>query len=145
GRPGGNPLTFVAAALPAVLLQPVRVRAGQLSDRLVYGRRATPYEVLSEFSGQIAGTYSTEDVLPRMARMLVEATGARRAGGGLGAAGSEHLEAAWPSANGSAHATAMAAIAAPDGQGQATAAPASDPDPAGPQGEGPAGGRAARS
>jgi hypothetical protein len=75
-RPGGNPLTFVAAALAAVLLQPVRVRAGQLADRLVYGRRATPYEVLSEFSGQIAGTYSTEDVLPRMARMLVEATGA---------------------------------------------------------------------
>jgi hypothetical protein len=66
GHPGGSPLTFTAAALAAVLLQPVRVRAGQLADRLVYGRRATPYEVLSEFSGQIAGTYSTEDVLPRM-------------------------------------------------------------------------------
>ena len=141
GRPGGNPLTFVAAALAAVLLQPVRVRAGQLADRLVYGRRATPYEVLSEFSGQIAGTYSTEDVLPRMARMLVEATGARRAEVWLRTAGSEHLEAAWPSANGSAHATAMAAIAAPDGQGQATAAPASDADAAGPQAEEPAGGR----
>ena len=125
GHPGGSPLTFVAAALAAVLLQPVRVRAGQLADRLVYGRRATPYEVLSEFSGQIAGTYSTEDVLPRMARMLVEATGARRAEVWLRTAGSEHLEAAWPSANGSAHATAMAAVVAPDGPGQATAAPAS--------------------
>ncbi len=105
GRPGGNPLTFVAAALAAVLLQPVRIRAGQLADRLVYGRRATPYEVLSEFSGQIAGTYSTEDVLPRMARMLAEATGARRAEVWLRTASSEQLEAAWPSANGSAHAT----------------------------------------
>src|SRR4029077_4674945 len=98
GRPGGNPLTFVAAALAAVLLQPVRGRAGQLADRLVYGRRATPYEVLSEFSGQIAGTYSTEDVLPRMARMLVEATGARRGEGGLGLAGRELLGAGWATA-----------------------------------------------
>ena len=65
GHPGGSPLTFAAAALAAVLLQPVRVRAGQLADRLVYGRRATPYEVLSEFSGQMRGTYSTEDVLPQ--------------------------------------------------------------------------------
>jgi signal transduction histidine kinase len=141
GRPGGNPLTFVAAALAAVLLQPVRTRAGQLADRLVYGRRATPYEVLSEFSEQIAGTYSTEDVLPRMARMLVEATGARRAEVWLRTASSEHLEAAWPSANGSAHATAMAAIAAPDGQGQAMAAPASGADAAAPQAEEPAGGK----
>ena len=141
GQPGGDPLTFVAAALAAVLLQPVRTRAGQLADRLVYGRRATPYEVLSEFSGQIAGTYSTEDVLPQMARMLVEATGARRAEVWLRTASSEHLEAAWPSANGSAHATAMAAIAAPDGRGQATAAPAAGADAASPQAEEPAGGR----
>ncbi len=79
GRPGSSPLTFVVAALAAVMLQPIRTRAGLLADRLVYGRRATPYEVLSEFSERMAGTYSTEDVLPRMARMLVEATGAERA------------------------------------------------------------------
>jgi hypothetical protein len=68
GRPGSSPLTFVVAALAAVMLQPIRTRAGLLADRLVYGRRATPYEVLSEFSERMAGTYSTEDVLPRMAR-----------------------------------------------------------------------------
>ena len=104
GRKGSSPLTFAAAALAAVLLQPIRTRAGLLADRLVYGRRATPYEVLSEFSGQIAGTYSTDDVLPRMARMLVEATGAERAEVWLRAAGSERLEATWPAANGSARA-----------------------------------------
>ena len=70
GRPGSSLLTFAAAALAAVLLQPVRARAGLLADRLVYGRRATPYEVLSEFSGQMAGAYSVEDVLPRMAAMV---------------------------------------------------------------------------
>jgi signal transduction histidine kinase len=122
GRPGGNPLTFVAAALAAVLLQPVRTRAGLLADRLVYGRRATPYEVLSEFSEQIAGTHSTEDVLPQMARMLVAATGARRAEVWLRTGGSEHLEAAWPFVNGSAPAAATAAIAAPDGPVRGAAA-----------------------
>jgi hypothetical protein len=58
GRPGSSPLTFAAAALAAVLLQPVRVRAGRLADRLVYGRRPSPDEVLSEFSGQMAPTRS---------------------------------------------------------------------------------------
>ena len=96
GRPGSSPLTFAAAALAAVLLQPVRVRAGQLADRLVYGRRATPYEVLSEFSGQMAGTYSVADVLPRMAAMLGEATGAERAEVWMRTGGAERLAAAWP-------------------------------------------------
>ncbi|HEY1345007.1 MAG TPA: histidine kinase [Streptosporangiaceae bacterium] len=123
GQPGGNPLTFVAAVLAAVLLQPIRARAGQLADRLVYGRRATPYEVLSEFSERMAGTYSTEDVLPRMARMLAEATGAQRAEVWLRTADREHLEAAWPSANGSAPVAPGAAPAA----AVAATAPAGEP------------------
>ncbi len=114
GRPGSSPLTFAAAALAALLLQPVRTRAGQIADRLVYGRRATPYEVLSEFSGQVAGTYSVADVLPRMAAMLGEATGAEQAEVWMQAAGTEHLAAAWP-----AQAPARAALQAdpvPDGR-----------------------------
>jgi signal transduction histidine kinase len=115
-RRGSSALTFAAAALAAVALQPVRTRAALLADRLVYGRRATPYEVLSQFSEQIAGTYSTEDVLPRMARMLVEATGAERAEVWLRAAGAERLEAAWPAAAslGVAAGTPEATAAAPD-------------------------------
>ncbi len=96
GRPGSSPLTFAAAALAAVLLQPVRARAGLLADRLVYGRRATPYEVLSEFSGQMAGAYSVEDVLPRMAAMVGEATGAERAEVWMRTGGTEQLAAVWP-------------------------------------------------
>ena len=47
----------------------------------MYGRRAAPYQVLSEFSERVGETYATEDVLPRMARILAEGTGAdRRAG-----------------------------------------------------------------
>jgi hypothetical protein len=116
GRPGSSPLTFAAAALAAVLLQPIRARAGLLADRLVYGRRATPYEVLSEFSGQMAGTYSVADVLPRMARMLGEATGAERAEVWMRTEGAERLAAAWP---------AQAQFAAPPGAATA----AQDPEP----------------
>ena len=48
GHAGSSALTFAAAALAAVALQPVRARAKLLAGRLVYGRRATPYEVLSD-------------------------------------------------------------------------------------------------
>ena len=49
---------------------PIRDRARRFADRLVYGKRATPYEVLEEFSGRMSGAYATDDVLPRMARIL---------------------------------------------------------------------------
>jgi signal transduction histidine kinase len=72
-------LTLLAAALIAVAFNPVRERAKRLANRLVYGHRASPYEVLSEFSDRMAETYSLEDVLPRMARILGEGTGAAEA------------------------------------------------------------------
>jgi signal transduction histidine kinase len=98
GQHGSDLLTFAAAALAAAALQPVRVRAGLLADRLVYGKRATPYEVLTEFSGQVAGTVSIADVLPRMARMLSEATGAQRAEVWMRDGQDERLMAGWPAA-----------------------------------------------
>ncbi|MGH2573273.1 MAG: sensor histidine kinase, partial [Actinomycetota bacterium] len=76
GSRGNTALTFAAAAIVAVAFQPARSRARHLADRLVYGKRATPYEVLSDFAGRMAGTYSTEDVVPRMARILGEGIGA---------------------------------------------------------------------
>jgi signal transduction histidine kinase len=72
-------LTVFAAATIAVAFNPVRERAKRFANRLVYGKRASPYEVLSEFSERMAGTYSVEDVLPRMAILLGEGTGAREA------------------------------------------------------------------
>ena len=59
-------LSILATAIIAVAFQPIRERIRRLADRLVYGERATPYEVLSDFSERAAGTYSTDDVLPRM-------------------------------------------------------------------------------
>jgi class 3 adenylate cyclase len=76
GRP--NPLlSVVATGVIAVAFQPARDRSRRLANRLVYGRRATPYEVLSAFSRGVAA--STDDSLQRMARLVVEATGARQA------------------------------------------------------------------
>ena len=72
-------LSVVATAVIAVAFQPVRERARGFANRLVYGKRATPYEVLSGFSDRVAHAYAIEDVLPRMARLVGEGTGAARA------------------------------------------------------------------
>ena len=66
----------VGGLLIAVTFGPVRDRARRIADRLVYGKRATPYEMLAEFSSRIGETYAADDVLPRMAEVLRRATGA---------------------------------------------------------------------
>jgi signal transduction histidine kinase len=79
---GGKPnlgLSIVATAVVAVGFQPLRERLQRIANRLVYGKRATPYEVLSEFSERVAESYAADDVLPRMARVLSDGTGAERA------------------------------------------------------------------
>ena len=76
---GGKPnlgLSILATAIVAVGFQPVRERLQKIANRLVYGKRATPYEVLSQFSERVAESYASEDVLPRMARVLAEGTNA---------------------------------------------------------------------
>ena len=69
-------LSFAAAVVVAVLFQPALSRARRFADRVVYGKRATPYEVLSEFGDRLSETYAADDVLPRMARILAEGVGA---------------------------------------------------------------------
>ena len=96
---GGEPnvvLSIAATAVVAVAFQPVRERVQRFANRLVYGKRATPYEVLAEFSERMAGTYANEDLLPRMARILAEGTGAARADVWLRADERLHVDASWP-------------------------------------------------
>jgi signal transduction histidine kinase len=76
---GNSLLTMVAAIVVALTFQPMRARITRVADRLVYGRRATPYEVLSEFGERLGETYAADDVLQRMARVLGEGVGADRA------------------------------------------------------------------
>ena len=68
----------LAAAVVAVAFQPARQQAARLANRVVYGRRATPYQVLSDFAQRIGGTYASEDVLPQMAHIVAAGTGAEQ-------------------------------------------------------------------
>ena len=89
-------LPIIATAVVAIAFQPVRERAQHLANRLVYGKRATPYEVLADFAARTAGTYATEEVLPRMARILAEGTAAARADVWLANGGDLRDDASWP-------------------------------------------------
>jgi signal transduction histidine kinase len=98
---GGQPnlaLSIVATAIVAVAFQPVRERLQKIANRLVYGKRATPYEILSQFSERVSETYAAEDALPRMARVLAEGTGAERATVWLRTGGELRPTATWPAA-----------------------------------------------
>ena len=96
---GSNDTTIavVAAVVLAVAFQPVRIRARRFADRLVYGKRANPYEVLTEFSSRVGGAYATEDVVPRMAQILGEGAGAKVARVWLRVGRELRPSASWPS------------------------------------------------
>ena len=87
-------LSLVAAAVITVAFQPARDRSRRLANRLVYGKRATPYEVLSEFSRTMAR--ASTDSLLRMARLVVEATGAVQATVWLRLGDVLQPQASWP-------------------------------------------------
>ena len=114
---GGKPnlaLSIVATAIVAVAFQPVRERVQMLANHLIYGKRATPYEVLSEFSARVAESYAADDVLPRMARVLAEGTGAADAGVWLRTAAVLQRAASWPDGAATAEPAAIAGDTLPD-------------------------------
>jgi len=70
-RTGLNPLlSIVTIALLAVLLLPVRSRLQNLANRAIYGNRARPYDVLSDFAESIGRAEPADVLLPRMAELL---------------------------------------------------------------------------
>ncbi len=89
-------LRIAATALVAIAFEPVRSRANRLANRLVYGRRATPYEVLARFGERVGETYASDDVLPRVARVIAEGTSAERSEVWLRLGDELHLAASWP-------------------------------------------------
>jgi signal transduction histidine kinase len=98
-----NPaLLFVIALALGIAFRPVMRIGRRLADRLVYGSRATPYEVLSEFSERVGTSYATEDVLPRMAQVLGEGTAADVARVWLRGGATFQLAAVWPLASAAA-------------------------------------------
>src|SRR5690348_15465918 len=75
--PRNDPAAGVAVgAIVALAFQPVRRRLQRLANRLVYGKRATPYEVLSEFGRRMSTMYASEDLPLRTAQVLAEGVAA---------------------------------------------------------------------
>ena len=94
---GESSLTvFITALLLGAAFRPVTRFARKVADRIVYGRRATPYEVLTEFSERVGEAYATDDVLARMAQILGEGVGAAGARVWLHVGGELRPAAAWP-------------------------------------------------
>ena len=89
------PLMFLGVAY-GLLVTPIVRLAKRIADRVVFGGRATPYEVLTEFSERVGETYDADDVLPRMAAVLGEATGADRATVWLQVGAELRPAATWP-------------------------------------------------
>lgn len=89
-------LSVAATGLVAIGFQPAKERLQRLANRVVYGKRATPYEVLSELSKGMVEAYGTEELLERMARGLAEGTAAEASEVWLRVGAELRLAAAYP-------------------------------------------------
>jgi signal transduction histidine kinase len=106
-----NPvLSGIAAAIVALAFQPVRRGTQRLANRLVYGERATPYEVLAQLGDRLAGEYASDDVLDRIAAALAGGIGADRVVVWLNSGSELRPVAVWPRRS---RAAPIAASAAP--------------------------------
>ncbi len=74
----GLVLPIVATAVVAVVFEPVRSRLQRWANRLVYGNRASPHEVLSRVTSGLSDA-GVENGTDDLARLLTEGTGAERA------------------------------------------------------------------
>lgn len=66
------PPQVAAAGLVALAFHPVRVRLERLADRLVYGRRVAPYDVLAQVSALSVGGGPGESALTELARIAAQ-------------------------------------------------------------------------
>lgn len=93
---GRTELTIVATILAAVAFDPIRTRVQRLANRLVYGQRSSPYEVMAEVSRRIAGASSPEEMLPVVAETAARAVGAASARVRMTISSGDSCEALWP-------------------------------------------------
>lgn len=96
-RGGSNvALPIVATAMVGVAFQPVRTRAHALANRMVYGKRATPYEALAGLAARASDARSEDELVAGLAQLTVESTAARRAVVWLREGASLRAGASWP-------------------------------------------------
>ena len=74
--PGGSAgLKIVATAIVAVAFEPVRERLARFANRMVWGDRANPYEIMAETGDRLAGAISVDEILPSIAQASVTGIG----------------------------------------------------------------------
>ena len=78
GRESSFGLSIAATVVVAMAFEPARRWVERRANRLVYGNRATPYEVLARFSRR-AAEMSDEELLERIPHLIVDGTGASTA------------------------------------------------------------------
>ena len=83
--------SVVATALVALAFQPLRRGVQRLGDRVVYGRRAAPYQALAELCRRLAQAVSLEQVLPGIAEVSGRSIGAAHATVRLAVAGGDDV------------------------------------------------------
>jgi signal transduction histidine kinase len=88
--------SVAATACVALAFQPLRRAVHRLGDRVVYGRRAAPYEALAHFSGQLAHSVSIDEVLPQVAESSAHSVGAAQAYACLFVPGAADVLVTWP-------------------------------------------------
>lgn len=78
GGDSGFALSLAATALAAIAFQPVRRWVERWANRLVYGERATPHDILVEFSHR-SSELSDDELISQAPMLIVDGTGAATA------------------------------------------------------------------
>ena len=108
-------LSVVATAVVAVAFQPVRRGLQRVANRLVFGRRATPYDVLSGFATRVGAAERSSESLMHVAELMARGTGADPARVWLRVGSELRPAATWPLAADPDAGPAAVAIAESDG------------------------------
>lgn len=96
-RAGSNViLAIIATAAVAVIFQPLRVRLERAANRVVYGQRATPYELLSGFTRRAVEGYAADDAIDLLAKAMADGLTAEAAAVRIGAADGTCVLVCWP-------------------------------------------------
>ncbi|MFN2389941.1 MAG: histidine kinase [Actinomycetota bacterium] len=121
-------LSIAVTVVVAAAFQPLRDRARRVANRLVYGKRATPYELLSALAERVGRAGDLDQALPQLVRLIAEGTGAARAEVWVRFEGELIRSATWPEAGPEEERVALEGRRAPEIAGRDRVVPVSHRD-----------------
>ena len=71
--PNNSLISLIATALVAIVFQPLRSLLQRAANRLLYGERDAPYQMLARLDQQLALAQPAEEVLPALAKTIATA------------------------------------------------------------------------